>query len=414
MHLVCRDFPSSTSLPAAVFRLDAGRGYRWHYKQRLTKVPVEPEPPADLPPPALSASHLWLLVELYFDGSKVFSHALKGAELTQLLRSGSACIPTAESSWTREVPLLIDLDHGCWSGWGLEFLDVDYDLVDPPIQVSKWSASVHLMRLTDFKTCCLFDATSQVDAEEEFWSGRGEALGRAWTSTPNTFDARSPYERGVDLIEGGMFEMERERLPIDERKLSPLVNAHMRAREVQGLGFTLTLMLALTLPREPHRLGFVSSHTFTLLPGPDLALTLTRTQSSAQVLGLGFFVSPTFKLPSSPRSFVYEKLVEGVTVKCENASNLWMNTLRRILTRNWQALDDQTVWQAAVDAGMSPSVSVSELLSDPPVLSGPLTMSELRLSFGELDHDGINLWCGSNEDDGDVLLLHMLDALVWK
>ena len=130
------------------------------------------------------------------------------------------------------------------------------------------------------------------------------------------------------------------------------------------------------------------------------------------MLGLGFFVSPTFKLPSSPRSFVYEKLVEGVTVKCENASNLWMNTLRRILTRNWQALDDQTVWQAAVDAGMSPSVSVSELLSDPPVLSGPLTMSELRLSFGELDHDGINLWCGSNEDDGDVLLLHMLDALV--
>ena len=135
---------------------------------------------------------------------------------------------------------------------------------------------------------------------------------------------------------------------------------------------------------------------------------------------MGFLVSPTFKLPASPRSFVYEQLIEGVTVKCKNSSNGAMNKLRRKLSEAWQALDDRTVWQAVVDAaGMSPTVSASELGRSDVIelagFSGTIALSELRLSFGELDHEGdMQMWCGSKEDGGDNLLMHMLDALVWK
>lgn len=368
MQFVLRDYPSSAALPAAVFQLDAGRGYRWHYKQRWKEIPCATTSLAELPPPVLKASDLILLVEVYFGATQLVSHALKGDDMVQLLRAGSFCIPVPKTTWTRDVELHPDLRHGCWSGWGLDFRDVN-DEPGETIEPWEWSASVHLLRTTDYKMVCLFDSTTYIDDSHDFselWSGRGEALGRAWTSTPDTFDAERPFERSADLVEGGMFEMVQERLPMDEGMLSGLACAHMRGQDVTGLGF---------------------------------------------------IVSPTFKLPPSPRSFVYERLMEGVSVRCKNTSNYEMNKLRRIMSRCWLDLEDDAFWQAFVDAGMSQSKSLSELLDeeDKRSIAGQVALSEVRVSFGEVDHeDAVDAWCGGcGADDGDYLLQHMLDALVW-
>ena len=373
MHLVLRDFPSSAALPAAVFNVEAGRGYCCHYRQRLEKVPHDDHlKRCMLPRPTLTAHNLILLVELYFDGARLLSHAVKGSEMTQLLRSGSIIIP-AQTVWTRDVILPVHPGHGCWYGWGLEFMDVDYHDGGPPVvQVDKWSASVQLLRLTDFKTCCLLDPTTiRASEDKDYWSGRGEALGRAWTSTPDTFDAERPFERESDLIEGGMFELIQHRLPMEEGKLHPLVCSRMQEFSVGGLGYC---------------------------------------------------ISPSFKLPPSPRSFVYERLVEGVTVDCKDTSSLWMNKLRGKLTRRWRKLDSPVVWQAYVDAGMpAASMSVTEAARKGFKLVGQLAMSELRLSFMEVPSmngaHASDAWFADDDDkhdDGDHMLMHMLEGLLWK
>ena len=377
MLLVLRDFPSSAALPAAFFHLEAGRGYRWHYMQRVEQVPVSAEDEdkrlEELPPPALKASDLILLVELYFDGTRLMSHAVSGAKMREMLRSGSVCLPP-QVPWARTVSLVPDLDHGCWHWWGLEFMDVDHGDVQAHIQPHKWSASVQLMRLTDCKACVLFDSTTMQERswdpkDGEWWNGRGEALGRAWTSSPDTFNAKRPFDRDADLIEGGMFEVTEDRLPSNTERLSGLVWAHMEAEDVSRLGFS---------------------------------------------------VSPSFKLPPSPRSFVYERLVDGVSVKCENSSNFWMNRLRGRLSERWRKMDDVEKWQAFVDAGMDPAISVADLFECDYNVLGQVTFSELRLSFASADHEGyFGMWIGLGDDelpehDCDRLLMHMLDALVWK
>ena len=56
------------------------------------------------------------------------------------------------------------------------------------------------------------------------WSERGEAMGRAWKSTPNTFAEEQPFDRSVDLIEGGCFEIHgiNAMLPMEEEQMSGL------------------------------------------------------------------------------------------------------------------------------------------------------------------------------------------------
>merc|ERR1719238_1204577 len=99
-------------------------------------------------------------------------------------------------------------------------------------------------------------------------------MGRAWKSTPNTFAEEQPFERSVDLIEGGCFEIRGQNapLPMEEEQMSGLVYAHMKSEDT---------------------------------------------------VGIDFIVSPSFKLPPSPRSFVYEQLLsDNYTFRCENDSNL--------------------------------------------------------------------------------------------
>ena len=362
MVLLFKGFPSSVNLPAAVFQLEAGRGYRWYFMQRVATVPLdEDDAPEELPPPALCADNVIMLVELSFDEEEsVISHACKGAEMEKLLRTGSVCIPIPPGmEWTRRADLEVNESNGCWSGWGLRW-DVNDHMINETLgDMNRWSVSVHLLRLTDFKSCCLMDDSALL-AE---WSFCGEALGRAWRSTPDTFDAQRPFDHATDLIEGGSFEMVQSNLPMQLAKLGGLVCAHMLHE---------------------------------------------------QTAGLSFYASPSFRLPPSPCSFVYEQAVEGLTVDCMDASNFEILKLRRKLDEAWGNMSPQARIQAIRDAGGYADGSDAPL--NTPV-SGQVALSELRLSFGSIDHDGcVNIWTGYDEshDGGDRLLMHMLDGLAWK
>ena len=381
MHLLFRDFPSSSALPAAVFQSDEGRGYQWHYMQRCEMVP-EDEALAELPPPTLKPSDLVLLVDVFFGQERLISKAVQGADMVEILRTGSICLPVPEGTWTRDVELPFDIDRGCWGGWGLEFNDVDEDRVKVVVEYWKWSASIHLYRLTDFKITCLFDTNNRQYAGRGAWSERGEAMGRAWKSTPNTFAEEQPFDRSVDLIEGGCFEIHgiNAMLPMEEEQMSGLVHAHMKGEDT---------------------------------------------------VGIDFIVSPSFKLPPSPRSFVYEQLLsDNYTFRCENDSNHYMNQLRHHLACRWeQEMEDEVKYKAALDAGLPDNWRSFEDFRDhvvendgltPDPVSGQLSMTELRLSFGRcLPDDGgarTEIWDAEPrpDHDFDYLLVHMIENLKWK
>ena len=376
MHLLFRDFPSSAALPAPVFQSDEGRGYQWHYMQRCEMVP-EDEALAELPPPTLKPSDLVLLVDVFFGQERLISKAVQGADMVEILRTGSICLPVPEGTWTRDVELELALGIGCWGGWGLQFGDLDEDHVNGVVEYSKWSAAVQLYRLTDFKITCLFDTRNRVDHSDGVWSERGEAMGRAWKSTPNTFAEEQPFDRSVDLIEGGCFEIHgNTMLPMEEEQMSGLVHAHMKGEDT---------------------------------------------------VGIDFIVSPSFKLPPSPRSFVYEQLLsDNYTFRCENDSNLYLNQLRHHLECRWEhEMEDELKYKALLDAGVRDHwrsfedlINHINNLGAVPRVSGQLSMTEVRLSFGRCLPTGSEIWDAAFEPhpdhDFDYLLVHMIENLKWK
>ena len=199
MHLLFRDFPSSQPA-AAVFQSDEGRGYQWHYMQRCEMVPEDEELLAELPPPTLKPSDLVVLVEVFFGQERLISKAVQGADMVEILRTGSICLPVPEGTWTRDVELELDIDRGCWGGWGLEFNDVDEDHVK---EVSNIGSGPLLSTCTGspISDHLPVDARNRVEHSDGVWSDRAEAMGRAWKSTPNTFAEEQLFDRSVDLIE---------------------------------------------------------------------------------------------------------------------------------------------------------------------------------------------------------------------
>ena len=104
--LLFHDFPSSAALPMAAFDHAVGRGYRWHYQQRLSRVPDTPDLPA-LPTATLTAADLILLVELHCAGARHLSHAVQGAEMGRFLSDATLRIPP-QTPWTATSAFEVD------------------------------------------------------------------------------------------------------------------------------------------------------------------------------------------------------------------------------------------------------------------------------------------------------------------
>ena len=369
-------FPSTAALPAAAFDLPAGRGYRWWFKQRVKQMPdADARPLPALPEPRLRASDLVLFVELDFEGTKHVSYAARGEQLEQFLLSGRIRIPKAaiQAPLVRKVRVDCNFDADSAGTGGRKFIagDGKFTLMhfdnaageymdhDDQYGVSDMKISVQLLRLTDFKTSCLLDQLAA-------YGDLRPVEGRAWSrGAPACFlPPRRALERERDLFEGFEAEQEGGRLPFDSASTTGLLHAHMAARGFHGL-----------------ECGVIAR----------------------------------FKLPPSPRAFVFDEMLTRYHESGlgDTSNGCWFTRLGRFF-RN---LPDESVLQAIESAGWNGG---SEDVTIPgrgyPTMEVDATLVELDVQLWRVSGGaggGKHEWASSTRAEDKTLLLHLLDALVW-
>jgi len=390
-HLLLADFPSSSSVLGLLVDIATGRGHRWLYALRCR--PVHPLPsPAPLPPPSFGVSDLVLLVEIRVhprpvtnpgESLLVLTRAVQGAGLHDLLSAGKLTIPVPAKALTCALPdLPVEEESGKWDwdAFGLEDFDVRF------LRLNDYSCSVQLMRVTDHRLCCLMDD----QAERDHDGARAGHDGHGWRGcTPALFPSEMgrEFDRDLDLVE----------------------------RLAAGL----------------------MSRDIPMVTGGPMGAAVAARLKQVHLKGISCHLDFLFKVPRSPRYFVYDQLAlngHGKDARVRSRSELLKNHLCVHLARQWRQLCPSECRAAERMAGCEmvapstaghtppPDDSINNRMSDEE--DEDEAKAKLCDAHAELDTIQVQLWAEDTDGFASELeenslpkagltMLHVLDALSW-
>ena len=354
------------------------------------------------------------------------SHAVRGAELERFLEVGACRVPVLASAPLKRT-VIVDLDFMEDEDdpgkivFGHES-DGRFCLHEQGYGLEELKTRITLVRLTDYKTLHLVGGTSDdIEKDEEVTY----AQGCAWQHGPDCPSvACEPPEPPPEEEE----EEEAEEAEEEAAEAAEAEEAEVEEEEVVEVK-------EVEAPEAPE-VDLFEGFTYEVASGA-LPLDLTRCingsllhahmeRASAHAVKCG--AAMRFRLPPSPRAFVYDELVAKHNQRPKPWSDL-SGRSSRYQAKLWRNLPIEVLRSAVTDAKWQPDPALPTIPGngfDTMEVEAVLETVEVQLfaqpaiegaaleRWGQVVHRSASRWFFKERRRDTSLLLHVLDAMLWE